>query len=397
LFFSSLRYSAVSLLRLTLKPKFQVGKSVFYVPSHGSQSVFLSNANVASAIIDSTQNVAVAVLTTHASPFSSAAYAGVNKPATEVTLPLVHRHNYGWNSLLSIQNTRPTTNYVTLSFRSSLVGTDCTKSYSVASLGTLIVDTTSAGLNCLGTPFVGSARITAWYPVAAAYTHYSPNFSSMIAAEGVSNPSGALFAPLIQNNNYGSNSAFTLQNAAAVPAHLAVTYYQPNGSAVCPHTYANVSAYRAVVQNPAPSPGCAASPVLSARQTGSAGPAASEVLQFVTATPLISGYPAVAQPTNSSAIPRVFGNWNGWVTGIQVQNAGGTATTATVNYYSANGLFHSQQTATIQPNAAETFFVSGSSFVGSAMIRANQPIAVAVNHLGSGSGDILMSHIGINH
>jgi hypothetical protein len=366
------------------------------VPARGT-IVLPSCSGAVSAVLDSTQDVAVAVLTTHASPFSSAAYVGVTKPSTEVMLPLVHRHNYGWNSLLHIQNARSTTNNVTISFRSGPAGSDCTQSYTLSSLATLTLDTTSSRLNCLGDRFVGTARITAWYPVAAAYTHYTPDYISMIALQGSGTPSGSLFAPLIQNNNYSYNSGFSLQNAAGGNANLSATYYLSTGSAVCLTTYSNVAPYRAVIQNPSPPAGCTTSPILAAKFGSSAGPLAAQVNQFVTGTQQWSGYPAVAQPTNTGVVPRVFGNGNGWITGIQVQNAGSAAATITVNYYNSAGVFHNHQTATIQPNTAQTFFVSGHSFVGSALVRANQPIAVAVNHLGSGGGDILMSHIGVNH
>lgn len=374
-----------------------LGKTVFFVPPDGSYSINIIANTTSVVVIDATQDISVSALKTHSSPFSSGAYVGIRKPATEMMVPLVHRHNYGWNNLIYIQNTRATANNVTVYFRSGPSGSDCTKSYSLAPLATLQLNTASSDFNCLGSTFVGSARITAWYPIAVSYTQYTPNYASIIASQVNANSPGDLFAPLIQNNNSNYTSGFTLQNATPFIANLAVTYFQPNGGSLCPANYGSIGAYRIHTQYPAPPTGCTNQPVLSARFSNSAGPLGSQVNQLVSGTLQSSGYPAIATPTNIATVPRVYGNWNGWNTGVQVQNAGNAAARVTISIRDIWGVLHNTQTQVIQPSASYTFLVTGSSFSGSAKIVSSQPVAVVANHLKSGNGDILMSHIGINH
>ncbi|MBI3967463.1 MAG: hypothetical protein HY329_17650, partial [Chloroflexi bacterium] len=97
-------------------------------------------------------------------------------------------------------------------------------------------------------------------------------------------------------------------------------------------------------------------------------------------------------PVNSLAatranLPFLVRNVQGWNSGFQVQSLGGAAN-VTIAYFNAAGQPAGSQSATIAAGASQTFFNSSlqvpDGFVGSAVVTADQPIAVIVNELTAG-------------
>jgi len=349
-------------------------------------------------MVVSSEDIAVAVLNEHALPLSYSAYAGVTQPGTTAMIPLVHRNNSGWNSQISVQNAGPTVTSATVNFKSGVAGSDCTQTYALAPSATVRVYTDI--LTCLGTTFIGSAQVTASQPLAIASLQYNANYASLIESSNATGLTSTLYGPLIQNNNSGYSSGFNLQNASNVANNLSVTYYTGDGASPCSRTYTNVGAYRSITQYPAPHAGCTNVAVLSARFSGGSQPISAMVNQLLAGTPQASGYEAVAQPTSRAYVAHVLRNAT-WTTGLQVQNAGTASTTVTITYYNSDGTVHSSQSATMPANAAVSFWPippSATTFDGSAMVSTNpaQNIAVVVNWLKTGSGDILASHIALN-
>lgn len=368
-----------------------------YVNANGSLAVIPPNGFGGSAMVVSSEDIAVAVLNEHTSPLSYSAYAGVITPTTTVMIPLIHRNNSGWNSLISIQNAGPTTTSATVTFRSQSI--NCPQTYPLAPGATVRIYTDV--LTCLGTTFVGSAQVTASQPLAVTSLQYSTNYASMIESSNATGLASTLYGPLIQNYNSGYFSSFNLQNASGVTNNLSVTYYKPDGVSACPsYTYWNVGAYQSITQYPAPHPGCTTATVLSAKFSGGSQPISAMINQTRSGTVIFSGYEAVAQPSKKAYVARVFRNAT-WTTGLQVQNAGTASTTITITYYNSDGTVHSTQNANVPVNAAASFWPvppSAPTFDGSAMITTNpaQNIAVVVNWLKTGSGDVLASHIALN-
>ncbi|MEW5986501.1 MAG: hypothetical protein AB1791_07710 [Chloroflexota bacterium] len=351
----------------------------------------------------SSEDVAVAVLNEHSSPFSSSAYLGVTKPDTSVMIPLVHRNNYGWNNLISIQNAGPATTTVTVNFKYGTQGGDCTKTYTLEAGGTERLYTVDGSFSCLGSTFVGSAQITASQPLAVTSNQYDEStYNTLLETSNAIGLANTLYAPLIQNNNYGYASGFNLQNAYAIAQTLSATYYLPSGPAACStYYYSNVQPYRSITVYPAPPAGCTSTTVLSAKFGPTTWSTAAQVNQLRTNTPQGSDYRAIAQPTPKAIAPRIFRNWYNWSTGLQVQNAGTGSTTVTITYYNTDGSVHSSTIQTIQANASATFYPippTATTFDGSAVVTTDngQNIAVIVNHLKTGSGDVLATHEAFN-
>lgn len=139
-----------------------------FVNSNASIALTPPNNFVGSALIVSSQDIAVAVLSEHNPPFSTSAYAGVTEPETNLFVPLVHRNNGGWNSLLSLHNAGLEKAMIQAEFIPGSVGSSCTQSQYVEPNATWTLNT--SGIPCLGYAFIGSVRVTSASPIATAVT-----------------------------------------------------------------------------------------------------------------------------------------------------------------------------------------------------------------------------------
>ncbi len=86
--------------------------------------------------------------------------------STNPVMPLVNTNNYGYQTGIQIQNTGNTATSVTVSYKASLAGTNCTETQSVPANGSATFalaafDTTVAGETCANdVTFVGSGQVT---------------------------------------------------------------------------------------------------------------------------------------------------------------------------------------------------------------------------------------------
>lgn len=365
---------------------------------HGSYTF----ANSAHVVIEATQDVTVSYLLERINSSSGAfiaggAYEGVKKPEVNDIIPLVHRNNYGWNSQISLQNTANANVAVDLVFRPSA---SCgVLPRTVPANGSLLIDT--ASLTCLGSNYVGSVQVSGTStPLALADMQYRTGYVSLIASASAVKRATALFAPLIQNNNFGWTSGFNLQNATDGYRTLSVDYYRPGG-AICKNESFNANPYETITQYPAPSSGCTGDSVLSARFY-STGYINAQVNQIVLGEYRASGYRAIARPTSQAIVPYVRRD-SILGTGLQIRNAGGSSATVLVEYYDAFGNFAGSESRVVAVNGTSTIYpiLPAAPFIGSAVVTCTNgyPIAVAVNHVivqSGATGDTIMSHIAPN-
>lgn len=361
--------------------------------------------SASSVVVDATQDISVSTILEHSSPYAASAYSSPEDAATNLFVPLVHRNNGGqytyWNSEISIHNAGTQTATITIQFMPGTAGSSCTQTNSVAPNGTWQLNTSN--LSCLGSMFIGSARVTASVPLAVAdlqyKTAYGSVYKSIIGSSSIMLPSGALQAPLVQNNNAGWTSGLTLQNATGSSHTVGARYYRLSGSSCRYDTY-SIGGYNLAVQYPAPPAGsCSSNPVLSTKFT-SIGNINAQVNQIHAYLDSASGYPAVTSPTSRAIIPYAVRN-STWDTGIQIRNASSYSASVKVTYYNSNGVVvGSPITYSVAGNGAVTIYpiTPPASFYGSAVVESTngRDIAVVVNHLRSGSGDTLMSHIAPN-
>lgn len=95
---------------------------------------------------------------------------------------------------------------------------------------------------------------------------------------------------------------------------------------------------------------------------------------------------------------------NDWYAGLAVQNLGSSQATVNIVYYNADGTQRGAEPARQVPAKATRVYNPAptnagiTSFQGSAVVTANQPIAVVVNLITAGSTDDTgMSYTGLNH
>ncbi len=349
--------------------------------------------------VDSAQPVSVAVTQQNLSPFRSAAYTGVDKLATEAHIPLLHKNNGAWTSDIFIQNTRNAAANVTVEFKVAAIfgqGTDCTQNYTIAAYGMRKIDLGS--LSCVGSSFLGGARITSTQPVVVATTERTGSLL-METSNAVGPATGTGYLPLVQNEGgSGWTSGLSLQNVSNNTQTLNASYYVRSGAACGSANYPNVGAYRPYIVNPFP-PSC---PDIIEGATLTGPDRVTAMLNQLRPTnSYASTYTAIATPGKTIYLP-FWLKQSGWVPGLAVYNPNNQSASVTVRYYNADGSLNSSppSQATIAAHGVAIFYntPSAASFSGSAVVTSNQPVAAVLNHSSSSSGgDGLMTYEGLHY
>lgn len=351
-----------------------------------------------SVMVDAAQAVSVVVVHQNLSPYAVAAYTGVGQPASAVHVPLLHKNNNGWYSQLFIQNTGPSATNLTVDFK-AFAGSSCTQTYSLPGRGLKIVSLSS--VSCLGAAFAGAAYITnsANQPLAVAATQYPGDNTSLMESSLASGAASAVYGPLLHNNNNGWTSGLSLQNASGGSNTLTATFYRDTGQPSCSSSSYNLAARYPYILAPAPPAGSGCPPEVSLRLSGSGGPAAAIVNQRQPGDARAASYEAVATPGQAVSVPYRLQNVSGWSGRIVVQNVNNQATTVTIRYYNSNGALVSSDGQTLAAYARGSFgaIPNLSSFDGSAVVTADRPVAVIVNHiLGGATSDAFMSYSAVH-
>ena len=329
--------------------------------------------------------------------FASGAYVGVSQPETENHVPLLHKNNSGWQSQLYIQNAGTASTNVTVEYKAR-TGSSCTQTYyNVPANATQVINLT--GVGCVGTTFVGSVRIVGGQPLATTATQYYGNTSYMETSY-TGGSADTVYTPLVQNNNSGWLSGLAVQNVSGGSNNVSARFYNNNGGWCNTHT-ASVSPYYLLIVYPAPPTGNVCTRVTSGRHSVTNGMAQATLNQQLPGAPHVASYAGIANPGTSVIVPWQY-RWNGWNSSMVVQNVGTTQPAAvTITYYNGDGTQYGNPTnGVVQPGGISIFNPAPpgvANFNGSAVVTANQPIAVIANIFkNDASGDHLMSYAGIS-
>jgi hypothetical protein len=373
-----------------------VACSVLFEVNRNGQYILVPCSTATSAVVDADQDVAVVVTQQYSNPNAWRAYVGVEQPNSQINVPLLHKNNYGFFSHLFVQNAGKTVTNITIEFKASpgQPGNNCTTTYqNIPPNGRAVV--VLSNVSCIGTWFVGSAFITnsANHALAVASTQHQGDSSITSISSYGGGTSNTIYAPLIQNNNYGWIAGIALQNASGGTNSLSATYYNQGGGSPCrTDTYASTGARIAHIIG---APGATCTTVASAIYSGSTLPVSAIINQALPGTPTGTDYEAITTPTTNVYVPLWKNQPGTWISGLVVQNATGQSASITIRYYDTSGnQFGSLVNQTLPARAIYVASTTGVSN-GSLMITANQPIAVVVNHALSISGDGAMSHIGL--
>lgn len=375
-----------------------------------------------SAVVAAEADTSVAVMNIHqATPYTAGSYTGLANASTTIRLPLLHRNNYGWYSDFTVFNAGSTSTDLTVTFTPATAGYPCTQTYSnVPPNGSRNVDLTY--VTCVGSTFVGSARVTSsnGQSLAAVATQWKDytgdgNIDSFMLYEGFPTTFNPLPFPLLMRNNWNWNTGLVLQNASDVSNNARLDFYHQadDGGGWCDWRENTMGGNGAWIINPAPPDGpCTSNPawkVFAGVGDGVYSQPKAGIVNQVNSTAgsyNAMSYSSPSGGTTTAVVPLVLKNYdwrgrNDWKTGLGVQNMGSSGTTVTVRYYNEYGGEVTPSDSKWVPSRSTGIFnpvpLNQSSFRGSAVVTAGQPIAVVVNVVASGgSADAFMSYSGVN-
>ena len=312
-------------------------------------------------------------------------------------IPIFQKNNSSIYSDLFVQNAGDVDIKVDLQFIASTGSSPTCNDYrnltvkAGAALKIPASDLTAANSCDVGATFVGSVQVSNSenQPLAIASTQYkdSGGVSQLYETSNTQLPATTLYAPLIQNNNNGNVAGLTLSRTGA--GDFTVRYYRGD-------TGANCTNQLALTNNPQiiyPAPPGALCPTLLAAKFEAGSPMAANVNQLKTSG-YAATYAAIATPSKVAIVTKVRKD-SGWNDAFVIANFNSVAANVTVNLYNADGTFNSTiiNSQAVAVNAH--LIVLGqipAGFNGSAVVTADQPVAVSVNSLQSGAGDALGSY-----
>jgi hypothetical protein len=212
-----------------------------------------------------------------------------------------------------------------------------------------------------------------------------PPLAPRAASYNVPSPSSQVYLPLIMQDASGWTTTMTIQNPTGTPAYVQADLANTAGLRVgslplaLPPWGSQTLMPREVVG-------------VTAGFVGSASLSASVPITVVVNQDRDgfnrAAYAGFGSGAATLAAPLVFRAYNGWSTGIQVQNLGASPATVTVTYTGTGVQGSAGDAAVIPPLASASFYQPASraladGFVGSAMVRSlgGQPIAAVVNEV----------------
>ncbi len=351
-----------------------------------------------SVVISSNESI-VAITNVLGNGFDfGASYESFSAGASTVSLPLVMKGNFGFNTWFNVQNASSPDSGSAVNVTIDYPGTSCSETATIQPGAAATFD--QSANTCLADGFVGSANITATGgDVVATVMQVGP--AQLLAYNGFTGGSTNPVMPLVQANNFGFATGVQIQNTGTASTDVTVSYAPGTSGTACTETQtiaAGTSATYALNST------CAAPS--SAQFVGSASVTDNSSSQPLVAivnqtnfTNKGSAYNALNENTASASVafPLIMQDNFGFFTGFNVYNAGSAAASVTCTF-SAGTNAPASITTNIAAGASFTA-VQGDSgqYVGSATCTATGGSLLGVaNELGSGTGDDFFAYIGFN-
>jgi hypothetical protein len=249
-----------------------------------------------------------------------------------------------------------------------------------------------------GDPFNGSVVVSSTDTEIAAIVNTLGDFPAYAAATGGFSEGATEFSlPLVMCNNNGFDTWFNVQNAGSGDAEVTVTYLADaalsaeDTPASTTDTVTIGEGRAATFDQASGSSTKSCDSGLGEKFVGAAViesnvPVVATVMQVNQAGfEVLMGYNGFASGATDVRAPLVMQNNGGFYTGIQVQNAGTTTTTVTIDFSSdtsGEGTVLGDLVFDLGPGASATNLQSGTErYIGSAMITADQPLVAIVNQV----------------
>ncbi|UCG25238.1 MAG: hypothetical protein JSW55_04355 [Chloroflexota bacterium] len=238
--------------------------------------------------------------------------------------------------------------------------------------------------------FSGSAVVSSDQNVAAVVNVLGDDVQGS-SYTGFPGGSEVVSMPIINKENFGINTWFSVQNSGSANTSVTVEYSnQPS----CNETASIAPGAAAVFHQAANT--CLPAGYIGAA-TVTAAPGGSIVASGIQNAPAgLFAYNGFTSGSPSPVMPLVAANNYGFHTGIQIQNQGTVATNVTLSYTPVDVGAACTEQKTVQPGGAEVFMLYafslsgsttsncafGSQFSGSAQVTgnsANQPLVAVIN------------------
>jgi len=343
------------------------------VPGNGSKTYCpLSAVPVGfngSVVISSDQPVAaVANVTGGNWSAFDASYAGFSEGARTVSIPLLMKNNYGFNTWFNVQNTSSTAANVTVNYSD---GTSVIRVIQPNQAVTFDQATESHSRA------VFAATITSDQPVVAAVVEVGPTM--LFAYDGFVSASPNPVMPLVQANNYGFTTGIQIQNAGSNSTNVTVTYTPSLAGTLCTQTKSiapGASETFALNAWASSDPNTDNNCVNGQTFVGSARVTANSANQnlvgivnqhnFVTNKGAAYGTFNPNAATSKVVMPLIMDRNYGYFTGFNIQNVGEQPTSVNCTFSNSSVTV---STGTLQPGQAFTHVQLnqiGNGYVGSA-------------------------------
>lgn len=353
-----------------------------------------------SVIVSSTQEVVAIVnligQNAAGSVYYNGSYSGASMGAPTVYLPSFVYKYYGWNSLISVQNTGSGPTNVTVSF-TCLNGTKATATKNNLAKGAAVhfdLETSApAGLPAGGCS--GSAVVTSSAQPVVVVDNQSSGTGQTQSFNTFDQGAGKVFVPALYNKYYKWDSSLNIVKIGSGPSSVTVSY-SDGGSSSCSLTDATPSCLLYMPTEHPITGKFAATITASGQPVVAISNAANPNKQAQT-------YGGFSGGAGTVGLPTTMKKYYGWDTSFTCQNVGTVPTSLNISYQGYEGNAYNTKTLAVgepievyQPG--ESFLPLG--FRGSATVKANAAggqVACIVNQTqgakqASGLGDWSMSY-----
>ena len=352
-----------------------------------------------SVVISSDREIAAIANVTGASPSWSgfdASYAGFTEGATSVSVPLLMKDNYGFNTWFNVQNAGGTADAAVHIVYSDGLTADITVPVNQAKTVDQSTEAHSAG-------WYGAATLTSDQPIVVTVMEVGPTM--LFGYNGFTTSVTDPWLPLINVNNYGYTTGVQIQNAGDVSTDVTVTFTPSLFGTACTETQTIAAHASATFALHAWDVGDAGNNtclngetfVGSGQVTGNTGNVGLVGIvnqhNFATQKGAAYGSFNAAAATDVVVLPLIMDRNYGYFTGFNVMNVGAADATVTCTF-TGNAYTY---TETIGPGEAFTQIQLNKladKYVGAATCTAadtsSQIIAVVNELLNVGSSDTFL-------
>lgn len=297
---------------------------------------------------------------------------------------------FSYSAGIQVQNLSGSTANIVITFYDAAGATAGTTNDTIGANGSK----TYFPLNAVAAGFNGSAIVSADQQVAAVVNVLGNDGVAAASYIGMQAGATGVQIPLLMKGNFGFNTWFKVQNVGSAATNITVNYTDGTSASAT-----NVAPGAAATFDQATENHNAA---VFAATVSSAQPIVASVIEESQTS--MFAYNGFTGGSTLPVMPLINANNFDFITGVQIQNSGGSATNVTVTYTSTGGS-SCTETQTIPANSSATFALGvftlgapagatttctqGATFVGSARVTTNsasQPLNVIVNQLNNVSG-----------